>query len=93
MSVAIKHFDALGYVKEAKKLGASEELAELQARQIEQAIEIAVATVKDEITLKDLATKKDIEVSKNQIILWVVGIMAANSIFFLGILAKGFHWF
>ena len=59
-TITTKHFDSLNYVKQAKKLGTSEELAELQARQIEQAIDIAVATIKDEMKLHDLATKKDI---------------------------------
>lgn len=80
MSVAVKHFDALGYVKKAKELGASEALAELQARQIEQAIDIAVATVKEEISLKDLATKKDVEASKNQVIIWVAGLFVASGL-------------
>lgn len=75
-----KHFDSLSYVKQAKKLGASEELAELQARQIEQAIDIAVATIKDEINLKDLASKQDllkvelkIEQLRNELIKWIIG--------------------
>lgn len=75
-----KHFDTLGYVQKAKKLGASEELAELQARQIEQAIDIAVSTIKDEITLKDLATKRDLESTKNQIIIWVGGLIMASGL-------------
>lgn len=75
-----KHFDALAYVKKAKELGASEELAEFQARQIEQAIDVAVTTIKDEITLKDLATKRDLESSKNQIILWVAGLFIASGL-------------
>ena len=60
-TLTIKHFDALTYVKKAKELGASEELAELQARQIEQAIDIAVATIKDDIALNELVTKNDLE--------------------------------
>ena len=75
-----KHFDTLAYVKQARKLGTSEELAELQARQIEQAIDIAVATVKEEIALKDLATKRDLETTKNQIILWVGGLIMASGL-------------
>ena len=85
--ITTKHFDSLNYVKQAKKLGTSEELAELQARQIEQAIDIAVATVKDEMKLHDLATKKDIsslelkiEQSKNQIIIWVGGLLFASGL-------------
>jgi|LauGreDrversion4_2_1035121.scaffolds.fasta_scaffold229105_2 hypothetical protein len=79
-TITTKHFDSLNYVKQAKKLGTSEELAELQARQIEQAIDIAVATIKDEIALKDLATKKDLETTKNQIIIWVGGLLFASGL-------------
>jgi hypothetical protein len=48
-----------------------------------------------------LATKKDIhnlelelkiEQSRNQMIVWVASILGGFGVFFLGILAKGFHW-
>ena len=87
------HFDVLDYVKKAKEYGASEDFAEYNARQIEMAIAIAINSARDDVHAKDLATRRDLEAAKNQIILWVVGIVAANSIFFLAILAKGFHWF
>ena len=107
VAITAKHFDSLGFVKSAKGLGVKEEIAEHQARQIEQAIDIAVATAREEVHAKDLATKQDIknielniknveikiEQSKNQTILWVSGILGAYGLFFLGILAKGFHWF
>lgn len=90
-TLSVKHFDILAYVQQAKKLGTSEELAELQARQIEQAIDIAITTIKEEIMLKDLATKKDLEVTKldlqkeisqasNKIILWVAGLFLASGL-------------
>ena len=79
-TITTKHFDSLNYVKQAKKLGTSEELAELQARQIEQAIDIAVATIKDEMKLHDLVTKKDLETTKNQIIIWVGGLLFASGL-------------
>lgn len=78
-----KHFDTLAYVKQAKKLGTSEELAEFQAKQIEQAIDVAISQIES----KDLATKKDIkelelkiESTKNQIILWVGGLVMASGL-------------
>lgn len=40
MTVAIKHFDVLEYVKKAKENGVKEEFAEFQARQIEQLSDI-----------------------------------------------------
>ncbi len=34
-TLSMKHFDVLDFVKKAKELGASQEMAEFQARQIE----------------------------------------------------------
>ncbi len=79
-TLTIKHFDALAYVKKAKELGTSEELAEFQARQIEDAIEVAILNIKEEIAIKDLATKRDLESTKNQIILWVAGLFLASGL-------------
>lgn len=79
-TVTIKHFDALAYVKKAKELGTDEALAEFQARQMEQAIDVAITTIKEEIALKDLATKRDLESTKNQIILWVGGLIMASGL-------------
>ncbi len=79
-TLSVKHFDALSYVKKAKELGTSEELAEFQARQIEEAIEVAITAIKEEISLKDLATKRDLESAKNQIILWVGGLVMASGL-------------
>ncbi len=57
----MKHFDSLEFVKKSKELGANEELAVYQARQIEQAIDIAIITARSEIDTRELATKKDIK--------------------------------
>lgn len=80
---ALKHFDALDFVDKSKALGADENLAKYQARQIEQAIEIAVTTARTEIENKELATKKDIKEleirigqAKFEVIIWVVGLVA-----------------
>ncbi len=61
MAATIKHFDILDFVKKSKELGVSEPVAEYQARQIEQAIDIAVLTAKEEIHVKDLATSRDMK--------------------------------
>ncbi len=119
MAIAInQHFDVFNYVKKAKECGANEQLAEYQARQIEQALLTLTKEVKDEIKHElhadDLVTKndlkqqleivkldlekefevvrKEIAQSGNKIILWVAGILGTFSVFFLGIMAKGFHW-
>ena len=56
-----KHFDTLAFVKKSKELGVVEEIAEYQARQIEYAIDIAVATANDEFRPHELATKTDLK--------------------------------
>ena len=88
-----KHFDALAYVKQAKLLGADENLAEFQARQIEQAIEVATSTIES----KDLATKQDIELAiahlKHDTLRFVVWTGVAVIVALGGMLAKGFQWF
>ena len=86
-AIAMRHFDILDYVDQSKALGADEKLAKYQARQIEQAIDIAVSTAKAEIDGRELATKRDlnegfkeielkIERLKSELILWVGGLMA-----------------
>lgn len=93
-TLTTRHFDTLEYVKQAKKLGTTEELAEFQAKQIEQAIEVAISQieskelatkqdislVKQDISLAKLELEKKIETSKNQIILWVAGLVMANGL-------------
>lgn len=76
----IKHFDILDFVKKSKEYGASEQMAEFQARQIEQAIEIAVTQAKEDIEKRELATKRDLAETKNQIILWVAGLFVASGL-------------
>lgn len=90
----INHFDALGYVKKLRELGVSESVAECQARQFEQSIEIAVNTMRADLESKELATKKDIEsvrkeievvrkeiaLASNKTILWIVGFVIASSV-------------
>lgn len=90
-AITINHFDALSYVKKSRELGVSEQLAEYQARQIEQSIEIAVNTARTEIENKELATKKDVEVAveklrkeiaiaNNKLIIWMGGFLLASGI-------------
>lgn len=86
-AAVIKHFDTLDFVEKSKALGMNENLAKYQARQIEQAIDIAVNTARTEIENKDLATKKDIKEleaqihkSKFEIVIWIVGFLIASGI-------------
>jgi sulfate adenylyltransferase subunit 1 (EFTu-like GTPase family) len=105
-AITMRHFDTLNFVKKSKELGASEALAEYQARQIEEAIDIAVITAKHDIENKELATKGDIAITRHEIKevelnlqkeiaqtkYQMLFLMGSFGIFFLGILAKGFHW-
>ena len=81
------------YIHELKEAGFTDKQAEVQAKRLELAVSEIQIKIKEDLKQQDFATRRDLEAAKNQIILWVVGIIAANSIFFLGILAKGFHWF
>src|SRR3989338_5668000 len=59
-SAAKKYFDVLSYVKTSKALGVKEDLAEYQARQLAEIIDIASANTQEEFTVRELATKTDI---------------------------------
>ncbi|MFN7094099.1 MAG: hypothetical protein ACK4M7_01935 [Burkholderiales bacterium] len=61
MAILTKHFDTLEFVQKSKELGVPEKVAEYQARQFEQAIEIAISTIKDNMESKELSTKTDIK--------------------------------
>jgi hypothetical protein len=124
VTMAMKHFDILSFVKKSKELGTSEELAEYQARKIEEAIDIAVSVSRQEnkhdfsstntevvklyseIKQTELRLLKEIEVvrkeieivrkeiaqSSNKTIIWLAGLLGTFGVFFLSVLAKGFHW-
>jgi hypothetical protein len=66
-TVVAKHFDVLDYVDQSKALGVDEKVAKYQARQIEQAIDIAVNTARTDIENKELATKSDIRGLQSEI--------------------------
>lgn len=58
-----------------------------------------ISLLPSEIRESELRLQKEIEIvrkeiaqANNKTILWIAGIMGSFSIFFLGILAKGFHW-
>lgn len=93
-TLTTRHFDTLGYVKEAKALGASEALAELQARKIEEAIDIAVSMIEN----KELATKNDIVTLRQDLIAaelrlvkWLLGTGVATFLGLAGLLKYMVH--
>lgn len=66
MEFTVKHFDVLDYVNQAKRLGVSQELAELQARQFEHITDV----IQEQNTKLDIldklkpATKGDVRESE-----------------------------
>ena len=79
-TLTVKHFDTLNYVQEAKKLGTSEDLAAFQAKQIEQAIEVAIAQIetkelatKGDIRESELRLQKEIALIESKLIKWILG--------------------
>lgn len=64
MSTAtMTHFDTLGYVEKSTKLGANEELAKFQARELEAVYDMAVANSNQRLDneLNNVATKSDLK--------------------------------
>jgi hypothetical protein len=60
-TLAMKHFDLLSFVKRSKELGVPEPLAEYQGRQLEEVIEVAVASSKEMVDAQKLATQQDLQ--------------------------------
>ena len=99
ISVPNPRFDIVEYIKRLRNVGVSQEIAEVQAQEIERIIDSVLEQTKQTLEAKELATKYDlkesckelelkIEKAKNQTLMLIGGF----GIFFLGILAKGFHW-
>lgn len=98
----LRHFDALSFVKKLKELGASEEMAEYQVRQMEDVIDIAVSNIEN----RELASKSDIQETKGEIRkselrlqkeikaleIKLMTLYGGGFLIILGVLAKGFHW-
>ena len=100
-------FDVVAYIKKLRNAGATQELAEVQAQEMEYAFDNIIKHTKQEVREvfdnKELVTKGDLEIVKLELqkeiaqsgtktIIWVSGLLGSFGIFFLGILAKGFHW-
>jgi|GEM_PF-3986907 len=115
MTIAINYssvprFDVVEYIKKLRNAGASQQLAETQAQELEHVLEEAISMSKLDVQSKELATRgnikelelkieqtkselqKEIAQSSNRTIIWVVSLLSGYGVFFLGILAKGFHW-
>ena len=108
-TLTANHFDVHEFIKKSKEFGASEELAEFQARQIEAISEVVQLqqqqidvlnkfepATKQDLGILKLELQKEIEIVRKEIAQAsnkTLLLMGTFGIFFLGVLAKGFHWF
>lgn len=87
-------FDVVEYIKKLRNAGVSQEIAEVQAQEMEHVIESVLEQAKNAIDNKELATKHDIKElelkieqtkaeihkSKYDIVIWVAGLLIANGV-------------
>lgn len=57
-------FDIVDYIRKLRSVGVSQEIAEVQAQELEHVLEVAIHTSKEEMKVKDLVTKQDLENTK-----------------------------
>jgi hypothetical protein len=103
LAINNSRFDPIEYIKRLRNLGVNQEVAEVQAQELEHVLETAIDIVKKDIFTKELATKADLGTTKAELqkeiaalrydtlkfIIWTgVGIVVTLG----GMLAKGFHW-
>jgi hypothetical protein len=88
-------FDVVEYIKKLRNAGASQQLAEVQAQELEHVLEEAINTSKVDVQSKELATRvdikelelklqKEIAQASNRTIVWVVSLLSGYSVFFFG---------
>jgi hypothetical protein len=75
------HFDVHEYIKNARKYGVKEDLAEFQAREIQKAITEAISTLEN----KELAKKSDLIATELRLIKWTVGVGISAVILLSGV--------
>lgn len=63
---------------------------EIHAKELATKRDLNDVKVELKSDIRDVELK--LEQMKNQMILWMISIMSAYAAFFLGIIAKGFHW-
>lgn len=54
-------FDVVRCIRHLRSVGISQDVAEVQAQELEHLLEVAVNTSKEEFAYKDLATKQDVQ--------------------------------
>ena len=104
-TLAHRHFSTVEHIQKLRKANFTEQQAEVVAELIEQQSQTINEQQKEleGLKSKDLATRgdvreselrlqKEIAESSTKTIIWVAGLLGTFGVFFLGILAKGFHW-
>jgi hypothetical protein len=93
-------FDTVEYIKRLRNAGATQELAEIQAQELDHVISAVFEQTNLIIDKKELATKQDLDVVKLDLQkeiksaeITLMFLMGAGFASILGVLAKGFHWF
>ena len=106
-AITIKHFSTVEYIQKLRQANFTEQQAETLAQEAERMLVNVLEQAQQNMQSKELATKGDIALVRGeireselrlqkeiaQVSLRVVSIMGAFGVFFIGILAKGFHWF
>ena len=106
-TATFNRFDPIEYAKQLRSVGVSQEQADIQAQTIERVIVDVLQQSKQEskelFNSKELATKgdilrleKEIEIVRKEIAQAsnkTLLLLGTFGVFFLGVLAKGFHWF
>lgn len=77
-------FDTLNFVRTLKAAGVPESQAEAEAKALQEAFA-------EMVTIKDLATKTDVQEMKYDLLKWMVGIGLAQVSLLIGILLKLMH--
>ncbi len=102
-----KHGSTVEFIKRLKAAKFTEEQVEILAtrdeerdKQLEHIFEFTAyqnmerkkLVTNERLDIVKLELQKEIEKTRSQIIIWVSGLLGTFGIFFLGVLAKGFHW-
>ena len=64
LTVNNARFDVVEYIKRLRQAGASQEIAEIQAQELEHVLGVAVTLAKEDLKSKELVTKQDLFVTK-----------------------------
>lgn len=84
MSPAVDKFDPVKYIKDARRIGFTQEQAEFHAQDLEHIIEVISND-------RELVTKRDLAELKLELIKWMLGIGVSGILAITGILKLIVH--